>query len=305
MVRARGDRPPIANRSAGEPDFLTARHDNNPSTKVITMNYLTEDQIANYHRDGYIIVDDIMTPEEVQILTREINIDDPKAGRGITDGSGRGARLAFWSDLESTIWGAASKCPRVMNSIRLLAGEEVGFFHGKVTLKEAHTGGAWEWHQDFGYWYDQGYVFPRMISVAIALDENTLDNGCMQLLKGSHKLGRISHVRINQQTGADPVRFAQIEPFFEKVPALMKPGAALFFHSNTLHASSANNSPRHRRNFICCYNALGNPQIGEHQTSQRFPVPVGPDDVILQFAKAHPHPSALKDRVVPTDAPVK
>lgn len=247
------------------------------------MKYITQEQVDAYRRDGYLIVDDILTRAEVDRLIREVNIDDPKAGSGFGDASGKRARLSFWGDTVSTIWGAASTLPNVVNNVRILMNEEIGFFHGKVTLKEARTGGAWEWHQDYGYWYNQGYVFPRMMSVSVALDENTLDNGCMQLYKGSHKLGRLHHVHIENQTGADPARLEQIAPHFEKIPAVMKPGAGLFFDCLTLHASSANNSDRHRRNFIMCYNALGNPQIGPHTTSQQFPCPVGTADAVINF----------------------
>ena len=247
------------------------------------MKYITQEQVDAYRRDGYLIIDDILTPADVERLIREVNIDDPNAGSAFGDSGKRRARLSFWGDTTSTIWGVASTLPNVINNVRILQNEEVGFFHGKVTLKEARTGGAWEWHQDYGYWYDQGFVFPRMMSVSVSLDENTLENGCMQLYKGSHKLGRIQHVHIENQTGADPKRLAEIERHFEKIPAVMKPGAGLFFDCNTLHASSANNSDRHRRNFIMCYNALGNPQIGERKTSQQFPCPVGTEDAVLRF----------------------
>jgi ectoine hydroxylase-related dioxygenase (phytanoyl-CoA dioxygenase family) len=247
------------------------------------MTYLTLDQIEQYHRDGYVILDDVFGPQDVDTLIKQIAIDDPGAAATFGDTRGKTARLAFWSDTTSSVWGACSTHPNVVNNVRILMQEDVGFFHGKVTLKEAHTGGAWEWHQDFGYWYEQGYVFPRMISVAVALDENTLENGCMRLLKGSHKLGRLNHGAIAGQLGVDMKRFDAIRGCFEEVPAVMKPGAALFFHCNTLHASSANESNRHRRNFIMCYNALSNPQIGPQQTSQRFPCPVGPEDVVSRY----------------------
>jgi hypothetical protein len=247
------------------------------------MKYITQEQVDAYRRDGFIILDDILSPSEVDTLIREVNIDDPKAGSAFGDAGKRKARLSFWGDTTSTIWGAASTLPNIINNIRILMNEDVGFFHGKVTLKEARTGGAWEWHQDYGYWYDQGFVFPRMMSVSVSLDENTLENGCMQVYKGSHKLGRLTHTRIENQAGADPARLEQIAQHFEKVPAVMKPGAGLFFDSLTLHASSANNSDRHRRNFIACYNALGNPQIGERKTSQQFPCPVGSADVVTRF----------------------
>lgn len=246
--------------------------------------HLTQDQIQQYHRDGYVIVNDVLSPQEVDILVKHINIDDPTAG-GFSDGGGKSARLAFWWETQSTIWGAASRHPNVINNVRILMQEDIAFFHGKVTLKEARTGGAWEWHQDYGYWYNQGFMFPNMMSVSISLDANTIENGCMQVLKGTHKLGRINHGQVGHQTGVDPARLKDLAPYFENIPAIMKPGSALFFHCNTLHASSANTSEKHRRNFIMCYNALNNPCLPYARPAESFPCPVGQPDVILAFDK--------------------
>lgn len=247
--------------------------------------HVTEDQVVQYHRDGYLIIENILTPREVEILSAQVDMG--AQGSQFADASGRTARLSFWRDTVATIWGAASICPRIINNIRILMGEEVAFFHGKVTLKEAGTGGAWEWHQDYGYWYDQGFVFPRMMSVSVALDHNDESNGCMRVLRGSHRMGRMNHGRVANQTGADTDRLDKLREFFDEVPAIMPPGAALFFHCNTLHASGINSSDRHRRNFISCYNAIGNPQVGGNRTSERAPCPVGAEDVIEQFAKTH------------------
>ena len=143
------------------------------------MPHLTDADVAAYHRDGYVILKELLTSLEVAILGHAINIDDP--GSGFGDAGGRKSRLSFWSNTTDTIWGAASTCPRIINNVRILLGEDTAFFHGKVTLKEAKTGGAWEWHQDYGYWYDHGFVFPRMMSVFVAIDPNDLDNGCLQV----------------------------------------------------------------------------------------------------------------------------
>ena len=244
---------------------------------------LTEAHFEQYHRDGYVMLENVFTPREVELLIAEVKIDDDGAVFG--DASGRKTRLSFWNELGKTIWGAASTCPRVVNNVRALLAEECAFFHGKVTLKEAGTGGAWEWHQDYGYWYDQGFVFPRMISVFAALDYNDLDNGCLQVLRGSHKMGRLTHVAVATQTGADPKRLEQVENLFERVPVRMQPGSALFFHCNLLHTSGPNTSTRHRRNFIMCYDALANTLIGGRKGDLARPCPTGPDDVIEQYAR--------------------
>ena len=72
-----------------------------------------------------------------------------------------------------------------------------------ITAKEPREGGAWEWHQDYGYWYNNGCLFPLMASAMIALDRCTKANGCLQVLRGSHLMGRIDHGLLDgDQVGA-------------------------------------------------------------------------------------------------------
>ena len=117
-----------------------------------------------------------------------------------------------------------------------------------MTAKEAKTGGAWKWHQDYGYWYQNGCLLPDMGSAFIAVDPNTRANGCLQVLKGSHKMGRVEHGRYGDQTGADPERVEAAEKVMERMYVELDPGDTLFFHSNTLHRSDQNTSddPRGR-----------------------------------------------------------
>ncbi|MDF2440380.1 MAG: hypothetical protein JWN98_1364 [Abditibacteriota bacterium] len=248
--------------------------------------FLSQEHKWNYERDGYVLLTDVFSPLEVKLMIRAVESGERVAQttHGSADASGKKARLALWHELGDDIWAAASTSPRIVNAVRILLGEEAAFFHGKVMLKEARSGGAWEWHQDYGYWYDQGFLFPRLISAFAALDTATIENGCLQVLRGSHHLGRLDHGRVGQQTGADAHRMELIESTLDRVYVEMKPGSVLFFHSNLLHSSAPNNSPHHRRSFIMCYNALANPQLGERKTSEQRPVPVGADECILQFA---------------------
>ncbi len=78
----------------------------------------------------------------------------------------------------------------------VLLGDEVYHYHHKMMLKEPYVGGAWEWHQDYGYWYDYGCLYPDMGSCFIAVDPATRANGCLQVLPSSHRLGRINHMKI-------------------------------------------------------------------------------------------------------------
>jgi hypothetical protein len=127
-----------------------------------------------------------------------------------------------------------------------------------MILKDAKVGGAWTWHQDYGYWYQNAVLFPLMTSVMIAVDRSTKENGCLQVLKGSHLMGRIDHVLTGDQAGADRERVAEAQKRLELVYCEMNPGDALFFHCNLLHRSDQNRSDYSRWALICCYNAACN-----------------------------------------------
>ena len=71
----------------------------------------------------------------------------------------------------------------------------------------------------------------RMMSAFVALDKATIENGCLQVLKSSHALGRLDHGKVGCQMGTDSNRLAQVEPLFERVHCTMIPGSVLFFYA--------------------------------------------------------------------------
>src|ERR1035438_9749038 len=93
--------------------------------------------------------------------------------------------------------------PIAVNSAVKLLGGEVYHYHSKMIMKNAKVGGAWTWHQDYGYWYQNGVLFPLLPSAFIAVDPATRQNGCLQVIRGSHQAGRIEHVLTGDQAGAD------------------------------------------------------------------------------------------------------
>ena len=122
------------------------------------------------------------------------------------DGAGGTIRLTVENALGDDIYAAFVRCRRIVDSMEQLLGDEVYHYHHKMIFKEPYTGGRWEWHQDYGYWYDTGCLFPELASCLIAVDRATRENGRLQVLRGSHRLGRINHGPIGDQTGADPER---------------------------------------------------------------------------------------------------
>ncbi|MEM6761875.1 MAG: phytanoyl-CoA dioxygenase family protein [Pseudomonadota bacterium] len=254
--------------------------------QIRTDHPFTQEEVTAFHRDGYVIRRGLFSAEEVSHLNRAVN-EDPKikdAVYGLADRAGAITELALWHHLGDDMFAAVARSRRVVENLETVLGGEIAFYHSKLTLKRPKVGGAWEWHQDYGYWYRNGYLFPHMASVFIALDPSTRENGCLKVLKGSHQLGRVEHGVEAGQVGADLAYVKVAQERLETVDAEMEPGDALFFHANTLHASSANTSDRTRNVLLCCYNRADNPPFMNKPNNGHTPIEKLDDDKVMTFA---------------------
>ncbi|MDA0991760.1 MAG: phytanoyl-CoA dioxygenase family protein [Verrucomicrobia bacterium] len=154
-----------------------------------------------------------------------------------------------------------------------------------MMLKEPRIGGAWEWHQGYGYWYNDTILFPQLASCMIAVDRASKANGCLQVLRGSHLLGRMNHGSTGGQTGADPDRVQWSTERLETVYCEMEPGTAVFFHCNTLHRSDQNRSENSRWSLICCYNRMSNPPVKRRGHGEPLPIERWDDNRIRTIGK--------------------
>ena len=233
----------------------------------MTGSILSSEQRSAFERDGYVMVRKLFDDEEIAILRAAIEGDEALRSRIYDrhDASGNKTRMAIWNHPGDSVYGLAARSHRVVDTMEDLLGGEVYHYHSKLTAKEPREGGAWEWHQDYGYWYHNGIVYPHMASLMVALDRSTRENGCLQVVKGSHHCGRIEHgVLPGDQVGADPVRVEEITRRLPVEYAEMEPGDGLFFHCNVLHRSDQNRSENRRWTVIHCYNAARNNPYVEH-----------------------------------------
>ena len=223
-----------------------------------------------------------MIAEEIGLLRRaakeDRELDQHSFGRG--DGEGGTVRLSLWNHPGDTLYGMFARCESVVNSAERLLGGEVYHYHSKMIMKDPKVGGAWTWHQDYGYWYQNGVLFPLLCSASIAVDAATRENGCLQVVRGSHRLGRIDHVLTGDQAGANMERVNQVLRRLELVHVEMQPGDTLFFHCNLLHRSDQNHSDRPRWSMICCYNAARNDPYKESHHPRYTPLRKVPDSEI-------------------------
>jgi hypothetical protein len=226
----------------------------------INMNKISQKQVEEFHHNGFILLKSLFDQEETDLLKRtaveDRELDKHSFGRA--DGEGGTVRLSLWNHPGNNIYGMFARCNRIVDNVEKLLDGEVYHYHSKMILKDPEIGGAWAWHQDYGYWYQNGVLFPDLVSVFIAVDRATRENGCLQVIKSSHLMGRVDHVLTGEQAGADKERVDEALKRLELVYCEMEPGDAIFFHSNLLHRSDQNKSPNPRWSLICCYNAARN-----------------------------------------------
>jgi len=250
---------------------------------------LTDNQVETFKADGYLIVPNFLNSMEVSKLLEVALQDDVinKNSYDLNDQSGKKTKLALWFTPGEDIYGLLTRSERIISSVdKLLEGSApVCHYHSKLMQKEPKVGGAWEWHQDYGYWYKNEYLFPdQMISVMIAITEAKKENGCLQVIKGSHKMGRIEHGFAGEQVGASQHYVDLALKTMELVYVELKPGDALFFHSNTLHRSEANLSEKARWSLISAYNRQSNVPYNDKSASGIVPIEPVSDDAILVSA---------------------
>ena len=245
---------------------------------------LNSEQLAAFERDGYYIARQFLNREETELLRRTAREDHQIDQRAFDreDGEGGSVRLTVWNQPGDSLYGMIARSECVVDSMEDLLGGEVYHYHSKMILKEPEVGGAWAWHQDYGYWYHNGCLYPLMASVSIAVDPATRENGCMQILKSSHHMGRVDHQLVGGQTGADLEVVNAACERLELVYCELEPGDALFFHCNVLHRSDQNRSADPRWSLICCYNAARNDPFKDSHHPRYSPLAKVADSAIVE-----------------------
>jgi hypothetical protein len=133
---------------------------------------------------------------------------------------------------------------------QLLGNEPVRFWHDQLFWKPPKQGGVVAWHQDYSYWTRTKPI--AHLTCWCALDDATIENGCLQYIPSSHEWGLLPKPVIagELQGIAEFLNEEQRKQFEHPQYAEVKAGEAIFHHSLTLHGSGANNSPRPRRAFV-------------------------------------------------------
>ncbi|MEC8653234.1 MAG: phytanoyl-CoA dioxygenase family protein [Planctomycetota bacterium] len=245
---------------------------------------LTAAERNEYRSRGCLVVRGLFSaPEVARVLAaaeRDEELDAHAFDRA--DGEGGRVRLSLWNHPGDDLYGVLSRTARVVERAEELTGGEVYHYHSKLILKDPEVGGAWAWHQDYGYWRENGLRAPDLVSMFVALDPANRDNGCLQVVPGSQQLGRLDHQLTGDQAGADPDQVAAALQRLDVEHVELAPGDALFFHPNLLHRSDQNRSAQRRWALICCYNRADNEPAIDHHHPCYTKLHKLPDEALMQ-----------------------
>ena len=245
---------------------------------------VSAEEAERFREDGILFKRGYFDREEMALVLRAV-AKDQSLGQNmlqIPDPEWGPTELVLWNHPGDDLFGAIARCARIVSAMETLLGGEVYHYHSKLIAKQPRSSSRFHWHQDFGYWYDNGILFPDLASVMIAVDHMTVENGCLQVLKGSHRMGRIDHVEVGGQKEADPERVEQAGKLLEHVYCELEPGDCLFTHCNTLHASAPNESDKPRTALLCCYNAARNNPFRAHHHASYTPLETLPDEAVME-----------------------
>ena len=218
---------------------------------------LTPEQIAAFHRDGFLSVGPVLTSDETDALHEALI----RVLSGKSDAAPEALHNMGKNALETVIqivniWQSEPAfCahlyqPKIVPLVaQLMNTNTVRVWHDQVQIKPSHIGGPTLWHQDHPYWPVIGPA--DLVSAWVALDEATIENGAMSMVPGSYKWGPYNGGTIgtNPQTwGPDP-DYARLPPEARTVlpvPVPVPKGGIVFHHCLTWHGAPPNRTNRGR-----------------------------------------------------------
>lgn len=255
---------------------------------------LTQAQLEQFDRDGYLFFPGLFSQEEIQVLIDEVpRLYAQYRPENVRERGSEAVRTNFAAHMYSAPFARLARHPRMVKPVEQLFGEALYMHQFKINGKMAFEGDVWQWHQDYGTWKNDDLMpEARAMNVAIFLDEVNEFNGPLMFIPGSHQVGVIDAAHdvtttsyplwtINHDTIRKLVnRGGIVAP---KGPA----GSLIMFHSCLVHASTSNLSPWNRVSVYLSLCAVSNhirrfkrPEYIAHRDFT--PITCLPDDCLLQ-----------------------
>ncbi len=218
----------------------------------------------SYREDGYAVLENFFDAGQVAVLNGAISqtlaAEEIGSVAEVEPGDPKVARRIWSPTTRHPAFGQAAADPRLLDVIEQLIGPDILFHYSKLHLKAPRVGSEVDWHQDFAFY---PHTNTDLVTAMIYLDDATVENACLRVSPGSHRLGLADH-RVDgwfrgKVTGPQA-------PSLESAVALEAPaGSVILIHCQLLHYSAPNTSDRFRRAYLPAYRA-----------ADAFPIYFGP-----------------------------
>jgi ectoine hydroxylase len=262
-------------------------------------------QTQKFERDGYLEFHDLFTGNEVAVLraeTAQLLADSSAldAETVITEPGAQDIRSIFMIHRQNAVMARLSADERLAGIARFLLGDDVYIHQSRLNYKPGFRGKEFYWHSDFETWHvEDGMPRMRALSMSILLSPNTVHNGPLMLIPGSHQkflscIGETpeNHYQMSlkrQEYGVpDQGSLAELAVEHGIVAPVGDPGTVIIFDCNMMHGSNGNITPFPRTNAFMVYNAVSN----------RLVAPYGPKVPRPEFIAARRHTPVIEKPVL-------
>lgn len=232
-------------------------------------NELSQQDIAQYRRDGFLVIENFLSPDELDFWRTALDEAVAKRnGNKMPDrkevyGKGDDADKSYYDNVFDqliNLWQDNEKIKQVMLDERLgkmaaeLSGSDgIRIWHDQALIKKPWANPT-SWHLDTPYW---SFSDRRALSIWVALDDATYENGCLFFIPGSYHQTTFENPGIGKNMGAIFTTYPEFKTS-KSVAAPMKAGSCSFHNGLTIHGAHANMTPGYRRAMTCAYMPDGN-----------------------------------------------
>jgi ectoine hydroxylase-related dioxygenase (phytanoyl-CoA dioxygenase family) len=220
---------------------------------------MTYDEIAlEFDKNGFVVLENVFSPSEIAAVSDEVDrVIEGKAAylpeKEIVyepDTVPRRVRNAFRLHFYEKQFLDTAKHPRLIGPLEAILGKSLRLYGSQLFAKPARVGTAVPAHQDMPYWPFEPY---EMVSAWIALDDSSVENGCVRYVGGSHKLGMLPHAPSGVLGNSLGLMQSAPVAALEERPVEVRRGSCILHHALTVHRSEPNQSDHPRRGLIYVY----------------------------------------------------
>jgi ectoine hydroxylase-related dioxygenase (phytanoyl-CoA dioxygenase family) len=245
--------------------------------------FLKDDQVQRFDEEGFIVVEDLFTREELKHVVDELDVFDVEMDRRLDRESARRAgisekgAISFIPNLvaRSEIVREFVRHSKLLGIAADILGPDVNLYWEQAVYKKPEKPRRFPLHQDTGYQLTDPEDF---LSCWIPLNDATVDNGCPQIAPGLHVYGTLAH------TYVEPLGWECLsESPPEVVAAPVRAGGAVVFSSLAPHFTGPNTTDDIRKAYVILYARKGTVAYVGAPVGSR-PEPVQQDNPDYQFA---------------------